>query len=441
MSVNARSKEDWVLMNISYLMKAIFVVAVLAVTNGHTNELDLKALIEEALARNPSLSALKHRWSAFEARIPQAGALNDPMVRFDLLNLPTNSFDFDSSPMSGKLIMLSQQVPFPGTLAAKEAMAKHASSTAEALYEDRESVIVNLVKQAYFTLAFLDRAISITRKNEALLKDLIRIAQTKYAVGRGLQQDVLKAQVSLSSLKDRLIQLRTMRSTTEAGLNLALNRSMQSPVGIPGAVSVTQVEFTLEEIQEMALASRPLLRGLNETVLQWNAAERLARRRIWPSFTFSLGYRQRADVAGDPVNGSDFLSFGVGMNLPLYKGRKQHQQVTEARSKILMAQAQEEEARQQILYKTRVAFLEVQKHLEEATLFNTAILPQAEQSLESAMAGYQVNKVNFLTLLNNQVTLFNFEIDYYRHVTGHESKLAELEAMVGRPLFRAERSW
>ena len=90
MSVKDRPKEDWVLTNISLLMKAIFVVAVLAVTNGHTNELDLKLLIEEALARNPSLSALKHRWSAFEARIPQAGALNDPRVRFDLMNLHLN---------------------------------------------------------------------------------------------------------------------------------------------------------------------------------------------------------------------------------------------------------------------------------------------------------------------------------------------------------------
>ena len=103
---------------------------------------------------------------------------------------------------------VSQRIPLPGLLSAREQAAEYAAGAAREVLADREGVIVNLVKQGYYALAFLDRAIEVTEKNRVLLKDLIRIARTKYMVGRGLQQDVLKAQVSLSALDDRLIRLK-----------------------------------------------------------------------------------------------------------------------------------------------------------------------------------------------------------------------------------------
>ena len=187
-------------------------------------EMDLESLIEEALANNPALNLLHLRWSAAAARIPQAGALQDPLFKVELSNVPLNRFDFDSTPMSGKQLMIRQKLPYWGKRADRERLAEHATAVTEAAYRDREGGIVNLVKQAYFSLAFLDRSIGITTKNEALLEDFIRIALTKYAVGKGLQQDVLKAQVSLSSLKGRLLMLQRQRRHAEAQLNTVLNR-------------------------------------------------------------------------------------------------------------------------------------------------------------------------------------------------------------------------
>ncbi len=397
--------------------------------------LDLEALIDEALANNPGLSTLKHRWEAFEARVPQAGALDDPTFRFEASNLPLRSFDYTSTPMTGNQLVLSQKIPFPGTRSARERAARHASAAAEHAYLDREGFIANGVKRAYFSLAFLDRAIAITRENEVLLRDFVRIAQTKYAVGKGLQHDVLKAQVAVSALKNKLIRLGAMRRTAGARLNLVLNRPPQSPVGMPGKVVLTELSMSTDEIRQTALANRPKLQAIQQTIQQWAATGEAARRQLWPNVNFSLGYRQRAFMPGDPVGGSDFLSFGVGINLPVFRGRKQRQKVAEAQANARMAESRHEAAAQEILYKVEALYLEVQQHRDESELFRTAILPQARQSLESAMAGYQVDKVDFLALLNNQVTLLNFEIDYYRHVTEHEKKLAELEAVVGKRLF------
>lgn len=396
---------------------------------------DLEGLIDSALAKNPGLKVLEHRLAAFESRVPQAGALQDPMLSLDLRNVPTSNFDFNSTHMSGKQLTISQRLPLPGLLRAKERAAEFAAGAAREALDDRAGTIVNLVKQGYYALAFLERAIEVTERNRALLRDLVRIAEKKYVVGRGLQQDVLKAQVSLSALQDRLIGLNTDRRLAEARLNRVLNRPMETAVNAPGDVVPTPLELSVEDAQRLALAHRPLLKEIDHTISSWAATEQAARRSGRPDLTFRLGYMQRAHVQPDPVNGSDFLSFGVSMNLPVFNGRKRDSQIAEAQANIRMVRAQKDDVSREILYRVQEICLEVDRHWKQAELYRTAILPQARQSLESAMAGYQVDKVDFLTLLNNQVTLFKFEIDHYHHVIQRERKLAELEAVVGRRVF------
>lgn len=399
----------------------------------------LDALISEALANNPDLSVLRERLTVFDARISQAGALDDPTVRFEVSNLPLSSFDLSSTPMSGNQLTLSQKVPLPGKRNARERMASHAAQSMGSLFEDRKAIVINEVKQAYFTLVFVDRAIAVTKKNRALLQDLVRIVRSKYAVGKGLQQDVLKAQVSVSELDNQLISLKAKRKMAQAKLSLVLNRSQQMPVAVTSdTLTLSALTLTMETLQEMALAHRPLLKASEFSIEKSRAQEDLSRRNLWPDLTFSLGYRQRMFMAGDPVTGSDFISFGIGFSIPAFRSRKQRQQVVEARANIRMAEAQKAADRQHIFYEIQKLVIDIEEHRDKAKLFQTAMLPQAEQSLSSAITGYQVEKVDFLTLLDNQMTLFNFEIAYFRHVVEHEKRMAGLEAVVGRSVVSSQ---
>ena len=397
--------------------------------------LNVESLIEEALANNPGLDVLRHRLAATEALIPQAGALRDPMFRLNLDNVPLSDFDFDSTPMSGKQFVLTQRLPYWGKRAAREEVAARDAGVVEAGLRDREGVIVNVVKQAYFTLVFIDRSIDITEQNRSLLRDFIRIAQTKYAVGSGLQQDVLKAQVSLSSLNVRLIGLRQRRDRAAAELNTTLNRKPQALLGATGELVPTPFVLDVESLQETALESRPLLRGIRERGNRWRAVEKLAYSDSHrPDFEVSLGYTQRG-FDDDPVEGSDFLSLGVELNLPINRGSMHHHHVVEARARLRATEAEYEEKRQRVFLRIQQFSIDIAAHGDEAALYKTAIIPQAEQALSSAMAGYQVDKVDFLTLLDNQVTLFDFEIAYHHHRTEYEKSLAKLEAEVGKRLF------
>ena len=391
-------------------------------------------LVAEALANNPSLAALRSRVEASQERIPQAGALMDPMLRFELSNVPLSAFDFDSTPMSGKQLMLSQRFPWWGTLAAREQIARHEAGSMAAMYDDRMLVVANMVRQAYYSIAFVDRATEITIENQQLLAEFVRIAETKYAVGRGLQQDVLRAQLSMSGVDDRLIVLRQQRRNLEARLNTVLNRSPQSPVGPTGEVTMTPFEISVDSLQQLALANRPALQAIDLTRQRWEAASVLADRQRRPDIDVIAGYRQRSDMLMDPVQGSDFVTLGFSINLPIYQDRKQDRQKAEAHAQVRAAGADREALTQQIYGTIQQLAVDARAHRDRWRLLRTAIIPQADQSLSSSLVGYEVDKVDFLTLLNAQGTLFTYEIDVYRHITEFEKILADLEAVIGQTI-------
>lgn len=231
------------------------------------DELDLDALIQEAVENNPNLSVLRARLAAFEAKIPQAGALEDPSFRFEVSNVPLSDFNLSSTPMSGNQFVLSQKFSLPGKQRARERSAQFASDSVAWLLRDRELAITNAIKQPFFDLAYVIRAIAIMEKNRVLLQDLVRIARTKYAVGKGLQQDVLKAQVSLSALDTELIALRAKKQLAETRLNLVLNRSPQGSLGAPpDTIGLSGVPLTIDVLLAQADEGHPSLKAMDQSV-------------------------------------------------------------------------------------------------------------------------------------------------------------------------------
>ncbi len=408
-------------------------LALAASASADPPELDLERLIEEALAANPGLKALEHRTAAAEARVPAAGALQDPSLRLELSNVPFSPFDLDGSPMSGRQVTLSQKLPYPGKRKARERAASHAAEAVAGAHRERELTVANMVKQAYYELGFLDRAIAIAERNRSLLKDFVRIAQSKYSVARGPQQDVLKAQVSLSSLRDRLLMLERQRRRTGARLNAVLNRPPGEPVGRAPPIERTPLDIDAGRLWALALGERPLLNRLRARRERWRAVEELADRERRPDFQVSAAWRQRG-FREDAVAGSDFFSAGVMLNLPVYQGRRQRE-IAAARAEVRAAEAELEAESRELALQIEQLRIDAETHLREMALFRDAIIPQADQSLAAAIAGYQVDEVDFLTLLDSQVTLLNFEIDYYRHLSQYEKTLAQLESVVGRRLF------
>jgi cobalt-zinc-cadmium efflux system outer membrane protein len=136
----------------------------------------------------------------------------------------------------------------------------------------------------------------------------------------------------------------------------------------------------------------------------------------------------------DPVRGVDFFSASAGINIPLYFWSKQKKQIQEKKLDWESAGEKYESMRNTTKLAVSRLFYSLDRYREEVQLYSTSILPQARQSLESARSGYQVGKVDFLTLLNSQVTLFNYEIAYHQAISSYFMTAAKLEEMVGKSL-------
>lgn len=393
----------------------------------------LAALIEEALAENPDLQAAEAGWKMAKQRVIQARSLADPSLSFALSNYPVNSLAGDETPMTGKEIQLSQMFPFPGKLGAKEEMAEQQAMWQQGVFEDAKRQLVQKVKDAWFRLYFQQQAIDITHRNIDILKDFIRLTETRYEVGTSLQQDVLKAQVERSKLQEKLLNLEQQQIAVLADLNRLVNRPATTPFDSPEKVVPTKVDASLPELLELARTERPLFGAYQAVVERYKAQRKLAKLDYYPDFKVFAGYRQREEVPGDPAEGSDFVSAGVSINLPLWQGKRKAA-VAEADSGIRMGLRQFDDFRNQVYFTISDQYAQMKKNRDLMELFRSGIIPQAEQSFEASLAAYQVGDVDFLNLLDSVLTLYRYRIDYHRVLADHERSVAMLEAAVGRYL-------
>lgn len=391
--------------------------------------LRLQPLIQEALAVNPEIKAGGKRWDAARQRPPQEGSLDDPMLSFEIENLPTNSFAFTQEDMTMKKLGISQAFPYFGKRGLRSEVAQREANAIGLAYRDKRNEIVRRVKEVFYELYVIERSLEIVEKNRELLGEFVKIAETKYSVGKGIQQDVLKAQVELSKLLDEQIRLEQSRQAAGARLNAIVNRPPQTPFGRTEEVSKAELPMELQELQARALENRPLLKGLQEEIERSKAANALARKRYFPDLTMSMGYAFREDSA--VVRRSDFFSAGVSINIPIYFRNKQDRQVAETSALVNSAREQYQAAKNEVFSMVKELVADIEKGRKLIDLLETGLIPQAKLSLDSAVIGYQVGKIDFLTLLDGRLTLFNFEREYYRTLGEYQTSLARLEWVVG----------
>jgi len=391
--------------------------------------LNLEELIEEALQNNPEILAQKKRWEVFKEKVPQAFALEDPMFGFGIISLPTN-FSFKDEDMTMKEISISQRFPFPGK---RPLMREMAEKEAEAVFtevQERANRIVREVKATYYELSYNYRSTEIMERNKEILENFAKIAETQYALGMGIQQDVLKAHVEVSKMVDELIMLGQRRRALEAKLIMLLNRSPESSVGKPEEVIYQKIPFVIEELQKAAIETNPTLKGMKKMIEAKGKAYALAKREYYPDLTARFAYGQRDN--GPEMKRRDMLTGMVEINIPIFYKSKQDRKVAEAMADIQAIEAQYQAMKNEIQFMITDMATMIQRVERQLELYKTGIIPQANLQLSSAMSAYRVNKADFMTLLDSRMTLYKYELEYHLALTEYEKNVANLEAVVGK---------
>ncbi|MBI4552211.1 MAG: TolC family protein [Candidatus Latescibacteria bacterium] len=387
----------------------------------------LRDLLTEARQRNPDIRAARARVNAAQYRVPQAGALPNPSVMYELNNIGLSSFSIGRTDMSMTGLSFVQAIPFPGKrglrtqVAATDVQINEASATAT------EFDALSQLKVAYYDLYLIHQSLIIVDKNRELLMTFARTAEARYAVGTGIQQDVLKAQVEISRLIERRKRLEQRQQAVEARINSLLARPSTTPVGRPAEVTRTPLQSTLDDLITMVDRQAPRVRTQDRMIERQQTGVALAKRDYYPDFDVSASWLTRGGLP-------DMYQVRVGVELPLYYRRKQRNMVAETQAMVAEAQAERDATKQMFLAEVRDQYAMAQTANEQADLYEQAIIPQATLSLESAVAGYEVGKVDFLTLLDNLMSLLEDELSYYEKVVEHQQALARLEPLVGATL-------
>jgi len=392
----------------------------------------LPQYISAALANNPDLKASDARWRMFTEKIAQARSFEDPMLMLKIQNgVVTDPFNFGKEPMTSKVIGISQQIPFWGKRGLKGEIAAREADSYRWTVAERKVELTRMVKEAWYQLYYIDKSTVIVDKNIRILDDFITLTETKYTVSQGLQADILKAQVGRSKLLDMRITLEQQRRTAQANLNTLLFRPAETPVGPIPEFDLTPLRLTDKELRELAYANRPMIKSLAALIGKGEARLKLADKEFYPDFKVSLDYMQRDSFNGS--EGNDMYSLGLTFNLPVQRERR-NAAVAESNSEITMATEELNNLKNNINGGVSDLLAQLDRRRKLVDLYKNGIIPQAEQTLESSTINYRVNKVDFLTLLDSQITLFNYEREYYNSLADYQMKRAQLEALVGKEL-------
>src|SRR6267143_3026493 len=410
------------------LCRGAFCLFAFALASGQAEErvFGPRDLLSELLQRNPEIQAARYRFEAATKRPSQAGTLPEPTARYTNFGVGHPFSRLNANEFAYQGFGVSQEFPFPGKLALASEEAKR---EAEGVQQNYRAVVLEVtarMKVAYYEWLTVNKAIELTRKHSDLLSRFEEIARNRYTVGKGLQQDVLKAQLDVSTLEQQLAMLDEKRQRAEAEI-ASLLAVPTLVIRAPSEIRASSFSMSLDELLK-ATADSPRVRAEQKMV----DARAVGINRSLKDFRPDFGVNLEWDHTGG--NFPEHYMATVEVKIPLYYARKQRYALEESYSRLNEAKQNYRSAQQLAIYQVKDQYLAIQSSERILGLYKTTLLPQAQLTVDSAVSGYQVGSIDFLSLVTNLSNLISLERQYYDEVARHEQAIARLEPIVGKEL-------
>ena len=393
---------------------------------------------------NPRISAAQALVRAAQARVPGAKRPPDPQLQLGFMNYSLPGLT-PMVPLGMTQLQVMQMVPLGGklTLAGRVAGAQ-----AEATAERTQDVVWELRGQtamAFYDLYATDRQLDVARETLRLLQDIARTAESMYRVGEGRQADVLRAQVEIAKMTEDTLRMQAMRQTMVARLNALLNRGADEQLVDAARPLFPDSMPARAWLDSVASNGRPMIRAGLHDVRAAEASSALARKEIIPDLQIGVQYGRGATTMIDPsgmtsTRSENMGSLMIGASIPLFARDRQYQMRNEANAMKAMAEADLSAMRAETRGKIGEAYADLSRARELARLYRTTVLPQAEATVSSALSSYRVGKVDFMTLLDDQMTVNKYRQELFGLEADEGKAWAELEMLTGRELIDSNSS-
>ncbi|MFH1723256.1 MAG: TolC family protein [Elusimicrobiota bacterium] len=402
-------------------------VGQLSAADANPEPVSVDALIEEALQANPGLKAARQRWSAAQERPVQAKALPDPKLTVSQMarNLETRA-----GPLRGK-VGVSQSFPSYDKRALRGKAAARGAEVAKEAYRAEELDVRARVIGAYYDLYYLRRAVEILGEQVQFLRHFSRVAEKKYAVGKGPQAVVFRAQAELFRLQNDVTTVEQEAKSVRARLNALLDRKPWEEIGEPQAPAFPKVRWEVERLRERALKERPELLALEALEGRTEAERKLAFKRFFPDLL--VGYEWTRIGAGTTLSsfdGKDAHGLTLGLNLPIW-GRSLRANYKEAQARERAATLSKKDLVNRTLAELEDLAVRADTSVRLANVDEESILPQIRAALKSTLSGYESDAVGFLDLLDAERALLTLELGHEKHKVMFHQVVAEMERVVG----------
>ncbi len=391
----------------------------------------LSDLLTEAEQNNPEIQAARQGWQAAKQVPSQVSTLPDPQFTLQQVNVgsPRPFAGYTNSDFAYIGVGVSQDIPYPGKLRLKGEMAKRDADVTQQQYESVRRSVLAGVKSVYFQLAYLSKTLGILESDGQLLQQVEKAADARYRSGMGNQQDLLQAQLQQTKLLREITMHHLDVAKAEAQIKQLLNRPQSSPDIEPSDLPETPLPYTFDELLSSAKADNPEISGAHKIVEKQNLQVDLAHKDFYPDFNLQYAWQRT-----DPTQYRAYYMLSVGIQVPIYRSRKQRPELAQAEAELSRARSEAESQTQQVAFELRSEFDTAEKSTEVLKIYREGLLPQARAEFEAGVAAYQNNRQDFQTLLSSFLDVLQLDEEYWQSVAERETALARLEQLTGLSL-------
>jgi outer membrane protein TolC len=396
--------------------------------------LTLKEVERIALAENPEIAVAARRVAIAEAHVPAAGSLDDPIAMYRGWGVPLEKpWDYNAAQ---NMFSVSQTLPGAGKRGLRASVAESDVDVAKAQLEQIRLEVRVRVHKAFDDLLLAQDELRIHDQHVDIARQAIEAARIKYAVGKVSQQDILKAQVTLTGLAEHMIRFDRDADLARARLNTLLGRDPAAPLNVQGDYAVLVALPAAQTLEDLALQSRPDLVAAREAAERSHKEQALAKRAFLPDFTISAGYM----LMQPSQNMRNAYMVEGSMNLPWLNHRKHDAEIREATATATEQDAELAELRNSAFGQIQEVLVEARAAQQLAHMYHDQLRPQAETTLQASVIAYENDKTDFLDLLDSQMTVVDVDLDWFQAVADFDSRLADLELATGTSLDQQQQT-
>ena len=385
----------------------------------------LRELTQEAEQKNPQIAASFHAWQASRNVLKQVSALPETQLSVQQFSVgsPRPFAGYSNSDFAYIGFGASQDIPYPGKRQLRAQVAEHEADSMEAQTDSVRRTVVGTLKMVYFRLAYIQQALGVLQRSDALLNQVQEASEARYRVGQGNQQDVLKAQLQHTKILQEIAHHHQEEGLLEAQIKRVLGRLQESADIVAETVTLRTLSYSAAELLQKAREQNPDVHSKQASIRQQETQVELAHKNFRPDFNVSYTYEHTADKF------RDYYMATFGIRLP-NRGRQ--------KAELEAALENQERARQELDAESQRVLSEVQQQYvraktseERLKIYSDGLVPQSEATFQSALSAYQSNKQDFESLLSGFLDVLNLDLEYRSELVEHESALAELERLTG----------